>query len=89
MDYIAFKFAHLDDLEMREIVDSLFQMGFNSFQTSGKLINPTKETIWVNSNNKLEVVFVTDNSYWDGILLNFSGINAKAFYLLIKEGEID
>lgn len=40
-------------------------------QKSGKLAEPIKEPILVNSKNKFEVCFVIDNSYWPDTFLSF------------------
>jgi hypothetical protein len=43
----------------------------------------TKESILVSSENQFEVLFVGDNSYWQGTTLQFSGSNATQFYSLV------
>jgi hypothetical protein len=60
-------------------------MKFNSYKQSGKLSKPNKEFIKVNPENRLEVLFVTDTPYWDGTILQFSGLNTRKFYTLIKD----
>lgn len=40
-------------------------------------------------NNQREVSFIVDQSYWDGISIQFSGIDAFQFYLLLKAQTID
>ena len=84
VDYITFKFQHLEDSTKTKIANYLFKIGFNSYQESGKLAQPIKQSILVNSKNKSEVLFVVDNPYWQGTLLQFSGANAKNFYSLVK-----
>lgn len=79
VDWISFKFQYLEDSTKTKIANYLFKMGFNSYQESGKLAKPIKESILVSSKNKFEVRFVLDNSYWNGILLHFSGSNAAFF----------
>ncbi len=64
VDYISFKFQHLDKFTQTEITNYLFKLGFNSYQESGKLAKPIKESILVSSKNQFEVCFVGDNSYW-------------------------
>jgi hypothetical protein len=85
VDYISFKFQYLDNFTQTEIAHYLLKLGFNSYQESGKLAKPRKESILVSSQNKCEVLFVADNPYWDGTILHFSGLNAKTFYNLIKQ----
>jgi hypothetical protein len=89
VDYISFKFQHLDEFTQKKIANYLFNLGFNSYQESGKLAKPIKESILVSSKNKFEVCFVEDNPYWDGTLLHFSGLNASRFYFFSKEQIID
>jgi hypothetical protein len=89
VDYITFKFQDLDNLQQTRIAKYLFQLGFNSYQESGKLAKPIKELIFVHSKNKFQVSFVGDNSYWGGTLLNISGSNAAFFYRLVQEKYID
>ncbi len=85
VDYISFKFQYLDNFTQTKIANYLLKLGFNSYQESGKLAKPRKESILVSSQNKYEVLFVADNPYWDGTILHFSGLNAKTFYSLIKQ----
>lgn len=89
VDYITFKFQDLDNLHQTRIANYLFKLGFNSYQKSGKLVEPIKEPIFVHSKNQFQVCFVRDNSYWRGTLLHFSGINATRFYFFLKEQIID
>ena len=89
VDYITLKFQDLDNLQQTRIAKYLFQLGFNSYQESGKLAKPIKEPIFVHSKNKFQVSFVRDNSYWGGTLLNISGSNAAFFYRLVQEKYID
>ena len=88
VDWISFKFQHLEDSTKKKIANYLFKFGFNSYQESGKLAKPVKESILVSSNNQFEVCFVENNSYWQGTLLNFPGSNANFFYTLIQNGFI-
>ena len=32
VDYISFKFQHLDNFKQKEIINYLFKLGFNSYQ---------------------------------------------------------
>ena len=54
-DYITFKFPDLEDSTKTKIANYLFKIGFNCYQESGKLVS---------GKNKVEVLFVGDNSYW-------------------------
>jgi hypothetical protein len=79
VDYITFKFqeSHCDP---NKIAKYLFNLGFNSYQQSGKLSKPVQERMLVNSKNQFAILFVNDHSYWKGTLLQFSGLNASRFY---------
>jgi hypothetical protein len=85
VDYISFKFQHLDNPTQTKIANYLFKIGFNSYQESGRLAKPVKEPIKVNFNNKFEVLFVGEGPYWEDTTLQFSGFNATIFYSLIKQ----
>ena len=85
VDYITFKFQHLEYFTKTKLAKYLFKIGFNSYQQSGKLKEPIKEPILVESKNKYEILFVTDNSYWQGTSLQFSGSNAAWFYSLVQK----
>ena len=85
VDWISFKFQHLEDSTKTKIANYLFQLGFNSYQESGKLAKPIKESILVSSKNKFEVLFVREVPYWKGNILQFSGSNATRFYSLVQK----
>jgi hypothetical protein len=89
VDYISFKFRSFDDNQERKIWSCLFELGFNSYQTSAKLSKPIKIDLLVTRTNQYEVVIVQDHQYWDGTLVQFSGLNASRFYSLAKEKRID
>jgi hypothetical protein len=84
VDWIGFKFQNLDNFHQTRIAKYLFQLGFNSYQESGKLAKPVKESIFVSSDNKFQVLFVNEAPYWKGTSVQFSGTNAAFFYSLIK-----
>lgn len=84
VDWIGFKFQNLDNFHRTRIAKYLFQLGFNSYQESGKLAKPVKESIFVSSKNKFQVLFVNEAPYWKGTSVQFSGTNAAFFYILIK-----
>ena len=88
VDYISFKFqeSHCDQ---NKIAKYLFNLGFNSYQQSGKLSKPVQERMLVKSKNQFAILFVNDHSYWKGTLLQFSGLNASQFYFLAKQNIID
>ena len=65
------------------------KIGFNSYQESGKLAKPIKESILVSSKNKSEVLFVKEGPYWEGTTLHFSASNASVFYSLVQKKLID
>jgi len=66
---------------LKEIAFYLFEIGFNSYSVSGRLAKPIKESILVDPKNRYEVLFVIDNSYWEGTKLDFSGLNGNFFPL--------
>jgi chemotaxis regulatin CheY-phosphate phosphatase CheZ len=47
VDWVSFKFQSLEDNDQRKIVHYLSKLGFDSYQESGKLANPIKESILV------------------------------------------
>lgn len=49
VDSITFKFQTLDDFDKLKISNYLLQLGFNSYQESGKLVKPIQESILVNT----------------------------------------
>ena len=81
VDYISFKFQKLDSFTLKEIAFYLFEIRFNSYSVSGRLAKPIKESILVDPKNRYEVLFVIDNSYWEGTKLDFSGLNGNFFPL--------
>jgi hypothetical protein len=89
VDYICFKFPSFDDNQERKIADYLFRLRFNSYQESGKLANPIKESILVSSTHEHEVLFVKKGPDWEGTTLYFSGLNAGRFYFFAKQKVIN
>lgn len=89
VDWIGFKFQSLDNFAQTKLAEYLFNISFNSYQESGKLAKPVKESIFVDSKNKFQVLFANNHSYWKGTLLQFSGLNASQFYFLAKQNIID
>ena len=87
VDWISFKFQHLENIE--EIAQYLFKIGFNSYQESGKLAEPFKESIFVSSDNQFQALFVNEGPYWKGVSVHFSSTNAAFFYSLIKRNLIN
>jgi hypothetical protein len=51
VDWISFKFQYLEDSTKTKIANYLFKLGFNSYQESGKLARPIKESILVSPEN--------------------------------------
>jgi hypothetical protein len=88
VDWISFKFQDLDNPTIINIANYLEKIGFNSYQQSGKLAKPIKESLLVSSQNKFEVLFVKEGPYWQGTTLQFSGLNATFFYSLAQKGLI-
>lgn len=89
VDWISFKFQQFEPSRQTKVATYLFNLGFNSYQQSGKLAKPTKESILVSSANQFEVLFVKEGPYWQGTLLCFSGSNATGFYNLAQQQLID
>lgn len=63
IDYLSFKFQHLYFSRQTEIVNYLFELGFNSSQQSKKLSKPDK-ALRISFENKSEVILVTDSPNW-------------------------
>lgn len=83
VDYISFKFQHLDNSRQTKLAKYLFKIEFNFYQESGRLAKPIKEFIFVSSKNKSQVLFVREGLSWEGTTLQFSGSNV--FILLFKK----
>ena len=89
VDWIGFKFQNLDNFAQTKLAKYLFKIGFNSYQESGKLAKPVKESIFVSSKNKFQVLFVYEAPYWKGTYVQFSGVSATCFYSLVKQNLIN
>lgn len=89
VDWIGFKFQNLDNFAQRELAEYLFKIGFNSYQESVKLAKPIKDSIFVSSKNKFQVLFVDEAPYWKGTSVYFSGASATFFYSLVKQTSIN
>ena len=89
VDWIGFKFQNLDNFAQTKLAEYLFKIGFNSYQESGKLAKPIKESILVSSKNKFQVLFVHEAPYWKGTFVYFSGASATFFYSLVKQTSIN
>ena len=87
VDWISFKFQHLENIQ--EIAQYPFKIGFNSYQESGKLAEPFKESIFVSSDNQFQALFVNEGPYWKDVSVHFSSTNAVFFYSLIKRNLIN
>ena len=88
VDWISFKFQD-SEFDQDKLTNYLFDRGFNVYQKSGKLKESNKEGILIDSKNQHEIYLVKDNLYWKGSLLQFSGLNARRFYFLAKQNNID
>ena len=84
VDWIGLKFQNLDNFTQKKLAKYLCKIGFNSYQESGKLAKPVKESIFLSSDNKFQVLFVNEGPYWKGTSVHFSSTNAAFFYSLIK-----
>ena len=89
VDWIGFKFQNLDNFAQTKLAEYLFKIGFNSYEESGKLAKPIKESILVSSKNKFQVLFVHEAPYWKGTFVYFSGASATFFYSLVKQTSIN
>jgi hypothetical protein len=89
VDWIGFKFQNLDNFAQTKLAEYLFKIGFNSYQESGKLAKPIKESILVSSKNKFQVLFVHEAPYWKGTSVYFSGASATFFYSFVKQTSIN
>nr|QGW12745.1 hypothetical protein [Nanofrustulum shiloi] len=77
VDYLSFKFQHLEDWKEKELASYLLKLGFNFYKESGKLRKPIKTPIFMELKNKHEACFVVGNPYWQGTVVTFSGLSAK------------
>ena len=91
VDYISFNISGLSNAE--PIANYLFNFGFNSILKSNE---KTKGDILISDNrNYYSVTFVKSNydpvskSYWNGIIVRFSGTSGHYFYELIQKRLID
>ena len=89
VDWIGFKFQNLDNFAQTKLAEYLLKIGFNSYQESGKLAKPIKESIFVSSKNKFQVLFIHEAPYWKGTSVYFSGASATFFYSLVKQTSIN
>jgi hypothetical protein len=85
VDWIRFKFQSLDNFAQTKLAEYLFNIGFNSYQESAKLAKLVKESIFVSSKNKFQVLFVYEAPYWKDTYVQFSGASATCFYSLVKQ----
>jgi len=88
VDYLTLKFQEAQ-CDQNTIADYLFNLGFNSYQESGKSTKPIKQPIFIDSTNQYEICFIHDNLHWKGTLIHFSGLNAARFYFLAKQNRIN
>lgn len=88
VDYISFKFQHLEDWKEKELASYLLKLGFNCYKESGKLRKPIKTPIFIGLKNIHEAYFVVDNPYWQGTVVTFSGLSAKFFHMLLQEKKL-
>ena len=88
VDYLSFKFQHLEDWKEKELASYLLKLGFNCYKESGKLRKPIKTPIFMGLKNIHEACFVVDNPYWQGTVVTFSGLSAKFFYMLLQEKKL-
>ena len=49
VEWIGFKFQNLDNFAQTKLTKSIFNIGFNSYQESGKLAKLVNESIFVSS----------------------------------------
>ena len=56
VDYLSFKFQHLEDWKEKELASYLLKLGFNCYKESGKLRKPIKEPILINSKNQFQLI---------------------------------
>jgi len=64
VDWIRFKFQSLNNFAQTKLAEYVFNLGFNFYQESGKSAKPVKESIFVSSKNKFQVLFVYEALYW-------------------------
>lgn len=89
VDFISFRFTNEDDSTMISLAKYLFNLGFNSYQKSGKEKRAIVIPIFTSSYNKHDVMFLKDGPFWKGFLVQFPGEIATIFYRLIQDNLID
>jgi hypothetical protein len=89
VDWLSFKIESLNPLYQERLVDYLFQIGFNSYIRSRKSKDSSKEILRAHPTNSFEAVFLKDNPYWGGTIVEFSGENAKQFYQWLKDNNVN
>ena len=85
VDYVSFKFQDLENSERIKLANYFYEIGFNSYQESGKLKEPIRNPMFITSKNRYQIVFVIANYRWPGTLLKFTGANAACFYSLVQK----
>jgi hypothetical protein len=87
VDWLAFKIESLDLFQEKRLVNYLFAAGFNSYSLSKHSNYANRLALKAHPNNSFEVIFLKDIPYWNGIILQFSGIHANEFYQWLKRQE--
>jgi hypothetical protein len=87
VDWLAFKIESLDCFQEKRLVHYLFAAGFNCYSRSKNSTYSPKVALEAHPNNCFEVVFLKDIPYWNGIILQFSGIHGSEFYQWLKRQE--
>ena len=85
VDYICLNINSSSNLSQ---IASYFQaLGFNCYQKTREENKSRKELNNQNNfQNKYELTFITNITYWNGIQVQFAGFHANYFYELIKRG---
>ena len=84
VDYLSFKFQHLDNFTQKEITNYLFKLGFNSYQKD-RDNSKSRQEITFDRRNLYEVVFILKINYQEGTHIEFLGASANKIFDLINQ----
>jgi hypothetical protein len=90
VDYITFKFDSLSNNLKQELINFLFEAGFNSTDVDDSKDWLSETVIEFDPKNSYNVNFVINyNPHDKGILVAFPGESGLAFYELVKKNQIN
>lgn len=89
VDWIGFKFGKLTKTKQRRLAQYFSNLGFNSYEESGRLTQPNAEPVIIKKHNTSKLFFIHQGPHWKGTYMQFTGKNASSLYTLIKSSSID